>query len=339
MGLFSNRTLSVDFGNNYLKFAVGEYKNNHLVIDQLFSQEINEGVISNGNIREFNLLKNLINEMTKEKKVRAKNISFTLASSDIIKREVIIPIVEPEDEGSLIEFEIEQYLPESIKDYIIQSRELGFIENNSENKKRLLVAAMPKGMADLYFQLADELKLKPLRFDIHSNVISKLMRYNSLNSAGDSFRRESALVVEINHNFIDVFILEKGKYKFSRRIFSGIQELIRLRSVTEEDIINLNFKNVLEDEHMTVLQEIDYWIDEIRKIIKYYEDLLEENKIDKVILYGDGSLIKGIETSFANRLGIKTELFEVNNVVDLNDKTNSEDLTSYMNAIGALIDE
>ena len=90
---------------------------------------------------------------------------------------------------------------------------------------------------------------------------------------------------------------------------------------------------------MTVLQEIDYWIDEIRKIIKYYEDLLEENKIDKVLLYGDGALIKGIETSFTNRLGLKTEIFEVNSVVDLNDKTNSDDLTSYMNAIGALIDE
>jgi len=339
MGLFNSKTLSIDFGSKYLKFAVGEYKNNHLVIDQLFTKELNEGVITNGKIDEFNLLEKTIAGMIKEKRVKAKNVSFTTASSDVIKREVIVPIVDVEDESSLIEFEIEQYLPGPIREYVIQSRELGFTEVDNENRKRLLVAAMPTDMADLYFALADSLKLKPLRFDMHCNVISKLMAYNNLNSAGDAFKRESKLIVEINHHFIDVFILEKGKYKFSRRIFSGIQELIRLMNVPHEEIENINFKNLLKDEDITVLQEVDYWIDEIRKIIKYYEDLKEENKIDKVILHGDGALIEGVDTSFTNRLGVKTEIFEVNSVVDFNDKTNVDDLAGYMNAIGALIDE
>lgn len=339
MGLFSNKTLSIDFGNKYLKLAVGEYKNNHLVVEQLFSQEINEGIIVNGKIHEFKLLENSIIKALKKNKVRAKNVSFTLASSDIIKRELIIPVVPKEDEASLLEFEIEQYLPGPIKDYFIQSRELGFIESNNENKKRVLVAAMPKEMADFYHELALGLKLKPLRLDIHCNVISKLMKSNSLNSAGDEHKRESKLVVEINHNFIDVFILEKGKYKFSRRIYSGVEELIRLKNVNEDNVKGLNFKNFLQEESMTVLQEIDYWIDEIRKIIKYYEDLSDENTINKVLLHGDGALITGIEKTFSNRLDIKTEIFEVNSVVDLNDKTKSDDIARYMNAIGALIDE
>jgi len=338
MGLFSKKTLSIDFGNQFLKFAVGEYKNNHLVIDQLFSTKINEGIISNGKILEYNLLKDVVSQMIKEKKVKASNISFTLASSDIVKREVIIPIVLEEDESSLIAFEIEQYLPGPTEDYIIQSKALSFIESNDEKKKRLLVAAMPKKEADLYYKLSVDLKLKPLSFDIHSNVMSKLMKHTNLNSAGESFERNSSLVVEIDHNFIDVFILEKGKYKFGRRIFSGIQELIRFRGV-EGDLEKSNFKNFLEEENMTVVQEIDYWSDEIKKIIKYYEDLSDENEIGKVFLYGDGALIKGIDKSFSNRLALTTEIFQVNSVVDLNENINSNDLASYMNAIGALINE
>jgi type IV pilus assembly protein PilM len=339
MGLFSNKTLAIDFSNKHLKFAVGEYKNNHLVIDQLFSKALEEGIVSNGKIHEFNLLKNSIEEMIKENKVKVKNISFTLASSDIIKREVIIPVVASEDEPSMIGFEIEQYLPGPMDEYIIQSKELSYIENNSENKKRLLVVAMPKVMGDTYHDLTNELKLKPLIFDIHCNVISNLMRYNNLNSAGDGFRKECSLIVEISHNFIDVFILEKSKYKFSRRIFSGVQELIRLKGVTEDNLKNLNFKNLLEEQEITVLQEVDYWIDEIRKIVKYYEDLSEENNIDHIFLHGDGALIKGIDMSFTNRLGLKTNILEVNSVVDLKDNIDSDDLASYMNAIGALIYE
>jgi hypothetical protein len=41
MGLFSKKTLSIDFGNKYLKFAVGEYKNNHLVIDMKYKAKNN----------------------------------------------------------------------------------------------------------------------------------------------------------------------------------------------------------------------------------------------------------------------------------------------------------
>jgi type IV pilus assembly protein PilM len=276
--------------------------------------------------------------MIKEKKVKASNISFTLASSDIVKREVIIPIVQEEDESSLIEFEIEQYLPGSTEEYIVQSRGLGSIEINDEKKKKLLVAAMPKEIADLYYKLAVDLKLKPSSFDIHCNAMLNLIKHTSLNSAEKSFERESSLVVEINHNFIDVFIIEKGNYKFGRRIFSGVQELIRLRNV-EENLEKLDFKNFLEEENITIIQEIDYWIGEIKKIIKYYEDLLDENEIKKIFLYGDGALIRDIDKMFSVRLDLKTEVFEANSVVNLNDKINSDDLASYMNAIGALINE
>lgn len=339
MGLLNNKSISIDFGNKFLKFAIGEYKNNQLTIDQLFSKEIDEGLLNNGRISDENGIRDLIHNAIKEKKIKAKNISFTLESSNIIKREVIIPIVDKNDESSLIEFEMEQYLPDPISEYIIQSKELDIIHINNEDKKRLLVAAMPQNMADSYYQLAIDLKLKPTSFDIHSNVISKLMKFNNLNSPGETFENHSNLAIDIGHNFIDIFILENEKYKFGRRIFSGIQELIKLRSINEDNIKDNDFRNILVEKNITVLQEIDYWIDEIRKIIKYFEDLYEENKIERVYLYGYGALIKGIDESFNTRLGLNTKILEVNTGINLNDEIILDDLPTYMNAIGILIDE
>ena len=338
MGLFNNKSISIDFGNKFLKFAIGEYKNNQLTIDKLFSKEIEEGFLNNGKISDENTIQDLIHYTIKEKKIKAKKISFTLESSHIIKREVISPIVDKNDESSLVEFEREQYVPEPRAEERSQAKEWDIIHINNEDRKRLLVVAMPQNMADAYYQLAIDLKLKPISFDIHSNVISQLMKFNNLSSPGKTFKNDSNLVIDIGHDFIDIFILENEKYKFGRRIFSGIQELIKLRNINENSIKDNDYRTILVEKNITVLQEIDYWIDEIRKIIKYYEDLYDDNKIERVYLYGYGALIKDIDESFTKRLGLNTKILEVNTGINFNDEIILDDLATYMNAIGILID-
>jgi len=201
-----------------------------------------------------------------------------------------------------------------------------------------MVVLMPKDISDVYHKLALELNMRPKLLDIHCNSFNRLLNLKHLNLVSEDYKEKNYLIIDIGYNNINAFIIEKGLYKFDRRIHSGLKAINSALEAHEEGIIGEDghIKSVdFEDDG--IKNELDYWVSEIQKILKFYQNNNLESTIDQVFIYGGGVSIKFLDMFLQKELQIKVNLIDVESFVELNDDLSKGTTSLYLNAMGALI--
>ena len=342
MGFMDKKCISIDFGSKYIKIAVGEYKNNHLKVDKLISEEIGEDIWSEGRIVDSNRLKNIVFGMLKTNKIKTKNVSFTISSKKIVKREIEVPRVHFNDRLNLIKYELEQYLPDDVENYVFQYRVVGDIEVNEELYNRIFVAVIPKLIVEEYYQLAMDMKLNPILLDINCNSVVKALNYNYDDFVNKNDIDNGIVVVDIGYSNMNIAIVEGangGRYQFNRFVDIGINEINKVVENNEIDISDVKYSNLLELNIPEIEEVITSMSIEINKIVDFYLSRSSNRKINKVLIYGGGAIFKYISIYLMKNMNHKVEIFNICDKLEFKNKEdkNIEDIVLYINAIGALI--
>lgn len=354
--MFQKNLLSIDIGSQNIKIAIGKYNKNKVYIDKLIMTETPSHCIEDGNIIDINRLADGIKDVLDMNAIRAKDIIFTTNSTDIINREIIVPEAEGEELDTMVQFEIHQYLPIIMEDYIVQFNVLEHIkeELSSEgiaNKLKMLVVTYPKRMAERYLKLAEDLKLKPEALDVNFNAVSKLFK-NNFDINGRIFTKEKTVaVIDMGSEKISVNILCDGKMVFSRIISSGgisIDRKIGRKfdiDLDEAEKRKKEFCDLLEEEatekmeelNVVIKETIDSWMDEIGKILQFYRNKNIGNKIDRVFIHGGTSRLKGLAGYMEKQLNIRVLNINSMSNIELSKDVIKEEMNYFINGIGALI--
>ena len=362
--------LAIDFGSRSLKFAVGENIGNKIRTEKLFYADIPKDVYENGHIRNSFELESIIQRVLSENEVQVKNVICTIESTDIINRELIVPVIDHEDMMDMITYEIGQYLPIDISSYVLQYKIIREFEDEGVKKYELIVAALPQTIAESMHKLLTDAGLNPIAMDINSNCIDKL--FDGETSINSHFRIDdkTAAFLDMGYNSINVVILEKGVYRFNRIIKAGcgnIDEIISnytawsledsgknkseyfSKSImdlsAEYDTIQKTNAYVIEDEASDnkkvitaeSLQQIDYWIDEINKVFKYYTSRSIDNTIDEIYIYGGCTYLADLDKYMQDKIGIPVQTMRSAEKVNFVKKEMEGELSMYVNVIGSLI--
>ncbi|KPU28067.1 hypothetical protein TR13x_01635 [Caloranaerobacter sp. TR13] len=350
--MFTKEVISIDIGTRYIKIAIGKEKNNTIIINNFFKLDTPTNSIRDGNILDLNSIKSLISSKILKEKIKAKRTIVTVQSSSIIKRELILPKVKEEELDSIVNIEIEQYLPIMLSDYLIDYKVLEEIEEDNAKKVRILVVIAPKALVERYLKLIKELNLKPYVLDINSNVISKLFSSNMLINGENYSLDKTVAFIDLGNEQINVNIISRGILSFSRLINNGGKELdiniansfnLNLTEAEKRKIETLDlFKNEINMTSTQVLNNIaantiDIWIEEIEKIFNYYTSRSLGNKIDCIYLYGGSSNIKGIEDYFTKRLNLTTKKISDISLVKINDEIKDKEISNFLNSVSAII--
>lgn len=333
--------MSIDIGSHYLKCAVGNYKNNIITIDHLVKKEVPDGLINNGVIVDSDALVELIMEMQKTHKIKANNISFTISSSKVFQRELELSIVDNDsDRKNLISYEVEQFLPDEIENSIIQHRVLDEIDYGETKKHRVFVAVLSKDIVDRYYEVTQKLKLKPGILDLSSNAINRLLNLDALNKVGHPFESDSVLVLDIGFKTINACVYDRGVFKFCREIISGLNHMIDvMKDSAYPELSKVSYDDIQNEIYPHLNDEINYWIQEIRKIIRLYTNETGNQNLGQIMLAGGGSEIDFIKHVLQKELETKVELISPIDILEIHESVNTEELQLYINAIGNLVKE
>lgn len=223
--LFDTTVLSIDIGNKNIKFVTGKAQGNSVLVNKAFMVPTPLYSFNDGKISDMEALKSAISQEIKAQGIKTKKVVFTFESSSVISREIILPLVKEEELSIMVNYEIEQYFPIVVSDYIVNYKVLESFQEDDLNKARILVAALPKGMGEEYLTLIRELKLTPVALDINSNAISKLFYSNTLVNFENSSLEKTVAIIDIGHRFINVSIIKNGTVQFSRLISNGGKEI------------------------------------------------------------------------------------------------------------------
>lgn len=344
----STSVIAFDIGTNSIKMVEGKYYKGKLAINKLIEVPTPEGTVSDGQIINKDAIKDELGFALKENGVKAKDAICTTNSSLIINREVIIPKVEEEEVETVVRYEIQQYLPINLDDYILQYVVLDEIIDDKGEKLKLSVSSFPKKIAKDYYDIIEGLNLTPYALDVSYNSLKKLFNYS--NNGAKGVKDGAVAFIDMGATSIDVTIFKHGKLDFTRIIKSGGYDIdyalskalnMSVKSTESEKIKKANLLEIKEDDviNKVIKEVIDEMVEEIDRILQFYISKARISEFDNVYILGGTANIKGIDTYMTEKLN--KNVIKINNManMDISRKniSESEPICDYLNAIGAII--
>lgn len=161
-------------------------------------------------------------------KIKTRRVLFTVFSSKIINREVIIPGVKPSQIKTVVKANISEYFPIELEDYKIGSILLETIkEGENAGRHRVLVAAAENELITSYEKLAEEMGFELVDVDYSGN---SLYQASKKMTSGDEAimvlkAEEEGAVVSIMRN--ETLVLQRN-IQYTVGSFDTLSERVEL---------------------------------------------------------------------------------------------------------------
>ena len=344
----SKLVLSIDLGSHSIKAVEGKIQKNVINVNKLIEVETPEGTVIDGRIIDEDTIIKTLAKLIRENNIRARDVIFTTNSSSIINRDILVPSVAVEEMDTVVRYEIQQYLPINLDDYVIQFVFLDEIVDDTGMKLKVNVTAFPERMALSYYNIINSLGLNPYVLDVTYNSINKIANYGDYTLNNGQVIGGTVAFIDMGATSIDVSILKNGKLDFTRMLKIGgdnidyaLSEKMNI-SIKSIELIKMKEIDLLETykgdvQTLTVQGVVDEVLDELERVIQFYKNQ-SNSSIDILYIFGGMSNIKNLESYLNKRLNIRvSKIKEINNVNLGNDALFTKDLSLYLNALGSII--
>jgi len=111
-----------------------------------------------------------------KEKFTTNKVIFSVASTKIYTKEILIPKVSDSKIKSIIETNLEEYLPFSTADYTVNYCILQRINNKKEKKIRIMLIAMPDNLVKNYYSTAETVGLTLEFLDYNGNSVYQVLK-------------------------------------------------------------------------------------------------------------------------------------------------------------------
>ncbi|MGN2337102.1 pilus assembly protein PilM [Clostridium cagae] len=342
------KVVAFDIGSTNIKIAEGTYYKGILSIENLIDIPTPTEAIIDGNIEKKELLVSILQKALNENGINAKEGICTNNSSLIINREILIPDVKEEELDTVVRYEIQQYLPINLDDYVLQMTKIGEEFSDEGKKLEIRAIAYPEKMAKGYYDLLMALNLKPFALDVNYNALNKLLNHIKVINNHKLNIEESLVFIDMGATSLDVNIYNNGVLKFTRIIKAGGKYLDEIlyenMNIPIEETEKFKSQDIdlkeeeLEFQNQIIIDTLDEWVDKIEKIIQFYKSKNFDDDINKIFIYGRTSRIKNLEQYITSKIGIET--IKIRNIPEIINDSNievDENIDNFINAVGSLI--
>ncbi len=349
------KQLSIDIGSKSIKIIEGKKERNGLRIDKAITEITPYKSAHEGNIDNYDDIKNILDKIIKSNNIKTKNLVFNISTTSLITRSLELPILKGKEETvQMIKYELEQYMPVVLSDYKIVYRIINTYEKDNVKKADYLVYAIPNSLISDYIKLSKDLKLRLNAINLSFNSIENIFSPNRIVSNINIEKNKAYYIVELGHKMMVFNVMKNGKNIFSRIVNQGGDDIdlgiVNLFEIDKENAIaskhklsNLDDSDVYTEEEKfinnIVRTNVNSWITEIRKLIQFFNSKNKDEEFGCMFLYGGSSNIKNIESYFEASFNLETNVVKNVKSINLNEKhVNSGffKVNEYLNAVAGL---
>lgn len=345
------KILSVEIKNRNIKILEGTRNGSSITIYKNLFLDLEPGSIDDGKIIDMDSIAETIGLALKSNNIKSKNAVFIINTNSTITRTMELPVLKSKSETfSMIKNELDQLLPVDLNQYKIVFKKTDTI-NDDESEKGIYIAhGLPTVIYEQYIELSERLKLELFAIDLASNCLDK-MAMQKLTINNESLKSgASAAFIDIGYSNISFSVVNNGKNVFSRISPNGLHDIVKnfeaafdigregaLREIEKLQLINIA-EAMQEISKLNILEDnINIWIDEFNRYIRYYNSNNKDRQIEKIYIYGSYAKIAGLEKYLESRLNINAE--EIKEISNINYKAANNknfDVKSYLNNILSL---
>lgn len=292
----ANHSFGLDVSDESLKFL--ELKTTHkgIVVGAYGEKNIPAGIIKSGKIEKKEELKEIILNLKNEQKI--KSIRVSLPEEQVYLFKLDLPKESAEDPRGFIELSLQEYVPIPPADIVFDFELL----KEHEESFDVEVVAVPRKVIDDYIEVFKSCDLEIESFELEAQALS-----SAIIKHGD---KNTYMIVDFGNHRTGIAIIDQGVTVFTSTIDIGSYMLTNLIeknfkiSFEEAEKLKLKYGLVRNTENQeifsTILNGVSILRDEINKHFVYWhttkdEDGKEREKIQKIILCGRGSNLKGLK--------------------------------------------
>ncbi len=336
----AKKIISMEIGSFFTKICEMEYTAKNPKIYHSFMIETPTGVLDDGMVRASDIFINRIKESLHERKITTKQVVFTISSTKIATREVLIPFVKENRISSLVQANASIYFPVNVTKYKFAHNILGVVEEEKGPKQyKIMVLAAPDTLLESYHFLAGALGKEVVTIDFIGNSIYQAVRTECIEGIH--------MVIKVDEFSTLLTVIDNSTIALSRTIPYGINEGMEALVKSENWGENLTFSQAVEiakNENViseSTISEITYSFstlgNAILRVIDYYNSNNSGKNIGSYIFTGIGSDILGLQELLSTAMNI--EIRKLSKLEGMNLEKAFPDLNfgEYIGCIGAAI--
>lgn len=321
------RVVNIEIGLTVTKVCEVDFKKKNPKIYKSLIFNTPENTIEDGYIRDRRSFVEKIKDEFEKAGIKSKDIAFTVNSSKILSREVVVPLVKEGTIPGIIEAEKEEYFPMNVSEH-----ELAYtiIEKLPETKQmRLMVYAFPNTLVRNYFNVVEDMGARLVSLDYAGNATFQWLSKNHISE--DAFNvvlqvnEQNSMLTLMDNNalalqrgiqfgtgtLIDVVVAESARSDADKAI-----ELLRTEHIIknryDDDELQDGMENASEKTQIERQELRDKVTDVVRgftsnltRVFEFYSSKNKEAKIAKIYMLGQGVGIKGLDNLIGNELGVE----------------------------------
>lgn len=342
----AKKVISIEAGIQWTKVALVDYRKKNPPVHEAFAFRTPEHAVEDGYIRDKDSLARALKEELVRRQILEKDVVFTLSSSKVVTREVVIPYVKDSKIKGIIDAQSRDYFPMDISGYTISYSKMDVVEDDGKKQLKLLLVAIPDNLLGNYVSFAQLAGLKVETFDYIGNGCIQLMC--------DSFV-DNAMIIQLEEQATVISILENKKLAFQRVTPYGYGATIS--AVVDHPILGIDDEEKAFDfllEHNVIFnkpsmpdngdpaqqainqtqadeayedlaESLRYHLRIANTALDYYQNQVKKEFVGNVYLVGDGSRFAGIHKLFAQELPLPLQKIDFAKVIDLRNQNGVND--------------
>lgn len=352
------KVVSIEVGYSFIKLCEMDYKAKTPRVYRFAMVPTPLNVIEDGYLKESAGLRTAIKEALYRNKIKTKRAIFTVASSKIINREVMLPPVKPNMMESMIKANLKDYFPIDLSDHEISHVVLEtFKDGENAGRTRVLLVAAEKALVASYEALAQSCGLTLVDLDYVGNSIYQAVKKEA--------NKIPSMILKIEENQTIITVVKNNNMMLQRSVNYGIDDAIHEVAANPAfDVIEDNdawqlikrrccIKVTLDSDtkpiepdleqdddmeiaqaRMNVARTLAPLINSISRVVDFYNSRNPEH-IEQAYIMGMGGDMSGLSKLLTNELGIKTNVFRKLEGIVWHPSMGDGDLFNYVACIGA----
>jgi len=311
------KSFGLDISDLSLKIAKLKERKGSLNLASFGEAEIPPGIIEGGEIKDENSLGEIIKKslsQVKGDKLKTKYVVASLPEEKSFLDLIRLPKVKEEELASAVKFEAENHIPLPLEEVYFDFEKIEATSDHSKYQE-VLVAACPKKIVDSYLQVLKRAKLQPLAFEVESlSIVRALIKKGKASLP--------SLIIDFGGTRTSFIIYSGLSLRFTSTIpvsSQGLTESIAENlKISKKEAEDLKIKEGLKGDKKVfeaIIPPLTDLVEQIKTLLRYYHThmpkgqfLQNGKKLEKILLCGGGSLLKGLTEFLTQELKIEVKL-------------------------------
>lgn len=261
--------------------------------------------------------------------IKSSRIVSIINSPQAMVRRVTAPQMPKSELKEAVSLEAKNYFPFSISDSLVDFEVVGDIVEKGIKKLELMVAVCPKDAVRDHLALLNQAGVRSPWLIPPSLALYNLLKFKS--PKGD----ETLVGVDIGNKFCELVMIKEAKLIFTRKIPVSADDFTKAMAVTlvsdsgrvrlsyeeaekikrdygipEEASQELVADKIVATRLYSVLRSpAERLSREIAQSFNFYREEASAGRIDRLILFGGGARLKGLDIFLSKELGLVVEVY------------------------------